>query len=156
MEQTIIETVGPRIDTPASEQVVESQTSLPAVELVPSDALVQEELVDVAQEKTINRATVGDVARYRHIQADGVYVKMTQMPAGLKLYSKQLPTDHVVILAAGKLVVEVNGKRILFEAPASYVVPANTRVPVVTVTPSAWYCVHVTDETDLNELKKIY
>ena len=133
MEQKTIETVGPKIESPS---VPPAQQVAPTVETT--------------------RPQMSAVARYRHVQAPGVYVKMTQVPKGLRIYSKQLPDDHVVVLAHGKLHVDVNGKATVFTAPASYVIPANTRVQVVTMEESVWYCVHATDETDLEKLKALY
>lgn len=135
MEQKTIETVGPRVEPPSV--APEQQAGPAAITEAP-------------------RPQMSAVARYRHIQSPGIYVKMTQVPKGLRVYSKQLPEDHVVILAHGKLHVDLNGQVTVFSAPASYVIPANTRVQCVTMEESVWYCVHATDETDLEKLKALY
>ena len=99
---------------------------------------------------------LADVAKIKHIQTDDVYVKTYFVPKGMKLYTKQFPTEHVSILAYGSVVVDDNGVKTKFVAPAHYIFPANRRVGIITLEDAVWYCVHPTDITDLETLKELY
>jgi hypothetical protein len=105
----------------------------------------------------IKTASLGDIAQIRHLLADGIYIKAYAVPAGVKLYSKLFPDDHVTILAQGSVLLKnEDGTIINFVAPAHFKFPANKRLGVVTLQPSVWYCVHATDETDLAVLAEKY
>lgn len=102
------------------------------------------------------RRALADVAKIKHIQSDDVYIKTYFVPKGMRLYSKQFPTEHVTILAYGSVLVDDNGVKTRFVAPAHYVFPANRRVEITTLEDSVWYCVHPTDVTDLETLQELY
>ena len=99
---------------------------------------------------------LADVAKIKHIQSDDVYIKTYFVPQGMKLYTKQFPNEHVSILAHGSVVVNDNGVKTRFVAPAHYVFPANRRVSIITLENAVWYCVHPTDVTDLETLQELY
>lgn len=96
------------------------------------------------------------ISKVKHIQADSVYIKSTFVPRNIKFYSKRTPDNHVAILAAGELIMEDGENRTRFVAPANYVIPANSRIAFYTLTECVFYCVHATDETDVEELDRIY
>lgn len=97
------------------------------------------------------------VSRVKHIQADGVYIKTTFVPKDIKFYTKRTPDAHVAILAHGEiLMIESEDKQTRYRAPANYVIPANTRMAFYTLTDCVFYCVHATDETDINILDRVY
>jgi hypothetical protein len=103
-----------------------------------------------------DRSTLADMAKIRHIQADGVYIKAYRVPAGLKIYSKRFPSDHVTILGQGSVLVENGDKKLKFSAPAHFVFEAMTRYTIHTLEDSVWYCVHATTETDPAVLADLY
>jgi hypothetical protein len=117
---------------------------------------IENTMEPVAAEQHTKQVPLEKIARYRQILAPGVYIQATYVPKGIKLYSKPMTQDHIVILAMGKLGVEADGIKTVYQAPAHYTIPAMTRIPVVTLEDSAWYCVHVTEETDLQRLKELY
>jgi hypothetical protein len=97
------------------------------------------------------------ISKVKHIQADGVYIKTTFVPKNVKFYSKRTPDEHIAILAHGELLMILSEDEVVrYQAPASYVIPANSRIAFFTVTDCVFYCVHATQETDLVELDKIY
>jgi hypothetical protein len=102
------------------------------------------------------RSTLTDMAKIKHIHSDGVYIKAYRVPAGLKIYSKRFPDDHVTILGQGSVVVEKGDENIKFVAPAHFVFEAMTRYTVHTLEDSVWYCVHATTETDQAVLDELY
>ena len=102
------------------------------------------------------RATLADMAKIKNIHSDGVYIKAYRVPAGLKIYSKRFPSDHVTILGQGSVVVENGDQKIKFLAPAHFVFEAMTRYTIHTLEDSVWYCVHATAETDPAVLADLY
>ena len=94
------------------------------------------------------RATLADMAKIKNIHSDGVYIKAYRVPAGLKIYSKRFPDDHVTILGQGSVMVENGNTQLKFLAPAHFVFEAMTRYTIYTLEESVWYCVHATTETD--------
>lgn len=114
------------------------------------------DLASVAAVTEAERQTLASNARVKHIQSDDVYVKAYSVPPGIKLYNKTFSTDHVTILAQGEVVIEIDNDRVKFTAPAHYIFKANKRYAVYTMSNCVWYCIHPTDETDLEKLKEKY
>ncbi len=108
------------------------------------------------QESGPRSVPFASISKVKHIQADSVYIKSTFVPRNIKFYSKRTPDTHVAILAAGELVMEDGETRTRFVAPANYVIPANSRIAFYTLTECVFYCVHATDETDIEELDRIF
>ena len=102
------------------------------------------------------RLTLANVAKIKNIHSNGVYVKAHRVPAGLKIYSKRFPDDHVVILGQGSVMVENGDEQLKFLAPAHFVFEAMTRYTIHTLADSVWYCVHATTETDPAVLAELY
>ena len=96
------------------------------------------------------------VSKTKHIQAEGVYIKTTLVPQNVKFYTKQTPDSHVAILAYGSILMDDGTTKTQFQAPANYVIPANSRIAFYTITDCVFYCVHATDETNLDKLDRIY
>lgn len=118
---------------------------------------LEPQLVEDYEEPQPRAVPLAAIAKIKHIQSDGVYIKAYFVPKGTKLYSKFFPSDHVTILAHGSIIMETeNEQYVKYVAPAHYVFPANRRVPIMVEEDSVWYCVHPTDETNLSELEKKY
>jgi hypothetical protein len=96
------------------------------------------------------------ISKTKHIQAEGVYIKTTLVPKNVKFYTKQTPDSHVAILAYGTILMDDGSTKTQFHAPANYIIPANSRIAFYTVTDCVFYCVHATEETDLEQLDRIY
>lgn len=108
------------------------------------------------QESRPRAVPLSAVAKLKHIQADGVYIKAFFVPKATKLYSKFFPKDHVTILAYGSILMIDGETQTKYAAPAHHVFPANRRIAIITLEDSVWYCVHPTDETDISVLEKKY
>ena len=117
--------------------------------------LQETDLEPIAQDEP-RRVPFAAVSKVKHIQADNVYVKSTFVPKNVKFYTKRTNDNHVAILAFGELVVEDGDKKSRLLAPANYVIPANSRVAIYTLTDCVFYCVHATQETDLEVLDQMY
>jgi hypothetical protein len=113
----------------------------------------ESQIVEQAMPRPVPLAAV---AKIKNIQATGVYIKTYFVPRGTKLYSKFFPTDHVTILAHGSILMDDGDTQTKYIAPAHYVFPANKRIGIITLEDSVWYCVHPTEETDLELLEKKY
>ena len=113
----------------------------------------QEAPTDVAQPKRVPFAAVSET---KHILVPGVYAKATFVRRNVKFYTKKAPVDHISILALGEVLVDDGVKKTHLKAPATYTIPANTRAVCYSLTDCVYYCIHATDETDVEELKKIY
>jgi hypothetical protein len=110
-----------------------------------------------AQEPRVKTVPFAAISKVAHIQADNVYIKSTYVPRQVKFYTKQTPDSHVAILAHGEiLMLPQDADPVRYRAPASYVIPANSRIAFVTLEDCVFYCVHATQETDLDVLDNIY
>jgi hypothetical protein len=92
----------------------------------------------------------------KHILAGGVYIKTYFVPRGAKIWTKQFAEDHVSILGQGSVILEGPDGKAKFAAPAHCNIPANSRIGVIALEDSVWYCIHPTEETDLDVLNDRY
>ena len=92
----------------------------------------------------------------KHILAGGVYIKTYFVPKGARMWTKKFEEDHVSILGKGSVILENPAGHVKFVAPAHCNIPANTRIGVVALEDSVWYCIHPTQDTDLDALNEKY
>jgi hypothetical protein len=92
----------------------------------------------------------------KHILAGGVYIKTYFVPQGAKMWTKQFAEDHVSILGKGSVVLDSPQVKAKFIAPAHCNIPANSRIGVIALEDSVWYCIHPTEETNLDVLNERY
>ena len=104
----------------------------------------------------VRRPAFNEIVQVKHLQTDGIYVKAYHAPAGIRMYTKQFAVDHMTILASGTALLEVQGRQIKLIGPVHCVIPANTRVTVSLLEESVWYCLHPTEETNLQQLKELF
>ena len=114
------------------------------------------DLNELKTRPTIKHVPFAAVSEQKHIQSAGIYAKATYVRKNVKFYSKKLPTDHITILAGGEMIVFDGETKTHYTAPASYNIPANTRIMCFSLTDCVYYCIHATDETDLERLKELY
>jgi hypothetical protein len=117
-----------------------------------NEQLIQEPAVADAPK----RMPLAEAAQIKHIHSDGVYIKAFRVPAGLQIYTKRFPNDHVTILGQGSVLIEQGDKKLKVVAPAHYVFEAMTRCKIITLEDSVWYCIHATTETDQAVLDELY
>lgn len=81
-----------------------------------------------------------------------VYMKETQVRAGIALAQHMHTFDHLAYLASGTAVVEVDGVRTIHTAPKAILIAAGKHHGVRAVTHITWLCIHATDETDPDKI----
>jgi hypothetical protein len=59
------------------------------------------------------------------------------------------------ILAEGWVVVKVDGVETEYHAPACINIEAGKNHEIIGVTDSVWYCIHATDETDVEKIDEV-
>jgi hypothetical protein len=59
------------------------------------------------------------------------------------------------VLAAGEALVEVNGITKLYKAPACINIAADAEHTITALEDVVWYCIHATDETDVEKIDKV-
>ena len=95
-----------------------------------------------------------DVVRTKHLQTHGLYARFYSVPKGLRLRTKPLEHDTMMILAMGTWLVECNGlEPFKMTAPAHMVIPANRPIRISALEHSAWYTMYPTQETDIEVCK---
>jgi hypothetical protein len=91
----------------------------------------------------------------RNYFAPGVYARELFVPKGVLLTGKIHKTEHLNILSQGKLLVSSAGKRMIVEAPFTYVSPVGTKRVIYAIEDSTWTTIHATEETDLDVIEEI-
>lgn len=100
------------------------------------------------------RVPLEQAVRVKSITADHLFCRAFCAPAGIRLYTKQFADSHLIVLAKGSVLMDTGTEKLRFLAPAHYVLPPMVRAQVTTLEESIWYCMHVTDETDLEKLEE--
>jgi hypothetical protein len=91
-----------------------------------------------------------------HHFSDGLYAKQIELPIGFFATQHKHTYDHLSILAKGKV-------RILFDndvveeytAPACINIIKDVNHSVYAIEDSVWFCVHATEETNLDEIDNV-
>src|SRR5574340_1049056 len=93
-----------------------------------------------------------------HHFSSGVYAKETHIPAGHVFVQHKHAHDHLSILAAGTVILTVDGSSRMVVGPACLNIEAGKHHGVKALTDAIWYCIWRTDETtaedaDANEIQ---
>ena len=72
----------------------------------------------------------------------GVYAKEMKYPLGWIIKSHKHKYDHMSILSQGSVVLEVEGVKEVFEAPAVISVKAHKTHSVLALEVVVWFCIH--------------
>ena len=93
-----------------------------------------------------------DVKMTPHLQ-NGIYTLEIEIPQDgfVKQHSHQYA--HTSILAEGTVELVADGERTIHTAPAVLNIPENVMHEIYAKTPAVWYCIHRTDETDINKVE---
>jgi quercetin dioxygenase-like cupin family protein len=84
----------------------------------------------------------------QHFFSGREYAKQMTLPAGHYAETHEHQYDHISILAAGEVLVCIDGAVTKLVGPTAIVIPANKIHRIDAITDSVWFCVHATDETD--------
>lgn len=90
-----------------------------------------------------------------HHFAAGVYAKQMTMPKSHWAEKHVHAYDHLSILASGSVVVEVDGVRTGYVAPACIEIRAGKAHRIEALSDSVWFCIHATDETDPDKVDAV-
>ncbi len=83
-----------------------------------------------------------------HHFVGGLYAKETHIPAGVVLEQHAHIYDHLSALMLGSVIVEVDGVKAKWSAPALLTIRAGLVHSVTALTDVVWACLHATSETD--------
>ncbi len=93
--------------------------------------------------------------RVKHFFSGREYAKQMTLPAGHYAETHEHIYDHISILAAGDVIVEIDGERMALSGPDAVVIPAGKKHRIEAVTESVWFCVHATEETDPERVDQV-
>lgn len=85
-----------------------------------------------------------------HHFSDGLYAKQMIIPKGFIAGSHSHTYSHLSILAKGSVVVSTDTTKVLYTAPSCIEITKNTLHSIEALEDSTWFCIHATDETDLD------
>ena len=91
----------------------------------------------------------------KHDFAPGVYARRIFMPAGTFVIGKTHKTEHLNIVLSGIARVMVDGKINTYAAGSLFVSKAGAKKVLYIISDMTWCTIHPTEETNLDELKKI-
>ena len=91
----------------------------------------------------------------KHFFSDGLYAKEIRIPENHCATQHKHTYDHMSILAEGWVVVKVDGVETEYHAPACINIKAGKNHEIIGVTDSVWYCIHATDETDVEKIDEV-
>jgi len=98
---------------------------------------------------------VGDFLGQVHHFSDGLYAKQVHIPAGHVVGSHAHTYSHLSVLAKGDVILEVDGVQTEVSGPACLEIVAGRHHRVFAKTDAIWFCIHATDETDVNNIDKV-
>jgi quercetin dioxygenase-like cupin family protein len=90
-----------------------------------------------------------------HHFSDGIYARQMSLQKNLFAVTHAHEYDHLSILASGRVIVEIDGNSEEFAAPACINISAGKHHRIVALEDSVWFCVHATDETDVDKLDEV-
>lgn len=94
------------------------------------------------------------VAPVDHVFADGVYARCMNIPKGTMLTGKIHKTQHINIIAKGKITVVTEKGRRTITAPCIFVAEPNTKRAGYAHEDTVWINIHPTKETDLAKIEE--
>lgn len=96
-----------------------------------------------------------DLRIKHHFFPDDLYAKEMHLPAGHFAVSHRHTYDHLGVLWAGAVTVEIDGVLAEYRAPAFIMVRAGAEHRIVAVEDTTWFCVHETNETDVEKIDHV-
>ncbi len=90
-----------------------------------------------------------------HFFSTGLYAKEARFKAGHKDCKHAHSYDHLSILAAGTVVVTIDGYKYQYTGPCCMEVKAGKQHEVEALTDAVWYCIHATSCTDATVIDEV-
>lgn len=91
----------------------------------------------------------------RHHFSGREYAKQMTLPAGHYAETHEHAYDHLSILAAGEVLVTINGEEARHVGPTAITIKAGHAHHILAITDSVWFCVHATDELDPEHVDQV-
>ena len=96
------------------------------------------------------------VAEVSHHFSDGVYAKQMSLPKDHVAQSHRHNYSHLSILASGKVIVDCEGIKTQYTAPACLEIKAEIQHEIYALEDSIFYCVHqVLPDYDLDKIDEV-
>ena len=90
-----------------------------------------------------------------HNFSDGLYAKQMYIPKGYVVGQHAHNFSHLSILAKGKVIVKTNDFEKEYDAPACIEVKENVNHAIEALEDSVWFCIHATNEKDIDKIDNI-
>ena len=90
-----------------------------------------------------------------HFFSDGIYAKQILLLENDTAQTHVHQYDHLSILAYGKVVIAVDGKQLIYIAPACIEIKAGQAHSILAVENSVFYCIHASNEKDINKIDEV-
>ena len=91
----------------------------------------------------------------KHHFSSGVYAREMTLAKDHFVFSHKHKYDHLSILASGEVLVEIDGIKKFYAAPSCIEVKAGIEHKITALENVVWFCIHATEETDLNQLDEV-
>lgn len=90
-----------------------------------------------------------------HNFSDNLYAKQMSIPKGCSIGKHIHDYNHLSILAKGAVLLRTDEGEQMFEAPACIEIKKNIEHSLVALEDSVWFCIHATDETDIDKIDDV-
>lgn len=85
-----------------------------------------------------------------HHFSDGLYAKQMVIPKGYMAGTHSHKYSHLSILSKGRVIVRTDDETLEYTAPACIEIKKDTIHNIEALEDSVWFCVHATEETNLD------
>lgn len=90
-----------------------------------------------------------------HHFSDGLYTKEIPIPKDSFVMQHKHNYSHLSILAKGRVLVKVDEDVKEVSAPACLNIEAGKYHSIMALEDSVWFCIHATEETDLDNIDEV-
>jgi quercetin dioxygenase-like cupin family protein len=91
----------------------------------------------------------------KHHFSDGLYAKEMFIPKDAFVVQHKHEYSHLSILAKGSVLVKIDEDVQEIKAPACLDLEAEKHHSIVALEDSVWFCIHATEETDINKIDEV-
>ena len=91
----------------------------------------------------------------KHHFSDSIYAKEMTLPANHIAVSHKHAYSHLSVLAAGECIVETDGDKNKYKAPAVIEIKAGVEHQILAITDVTWLCIHATEEKDPKKIDEV-
>jgi len=104
--------------------------------------------------ESLNGVFECDLGTVHHF-SDGLYTKEMHIPKGFMAVTHAHAYSHLSILSKGKVIVKTDNSTVEYTAPACLEITKHVHHSIEALEDSIWYCIHATDETDINKIDNV-